>query len=41
MVAMRNAYSIMAGKPDGKRPLGGLRRRWEDNIKMVRKERVG
>jgi hypothetical protein len=22
------------GKPEGKRPLGGRRRRWEDNIKM-------
>ena len=22
------------GKPEGKRPLGGPRRRWEDNIKM-------
>ena len=22
------------GKPEGKRPLGRLRRRWEDNIKM-------
>jgi hypothetical protein len=22
------------GKPEGKRPLGGSRRRWEDNIKM-------
>ena len=24
----------MLGKPEGKRPLGRLRRRWEDNIKM-------
>jgi hypothetical protein len=30
----RNAYRIMVGKPEGKRPLGRLRRRWEDNIKM-------
>jgi hypothetical protein len=25
---------IMVGKPEGKRPLGRSRRRWEDNIKM-------
>jgi hypothetical protein len=30
----RNAYSILVGKPEGKRPLGRPRRRWEDNIKM-------
>jgi hypothetical protein len=30
----RNAYRILVGKPEGKRPLGRLRRRWEDNIKM-------
>jgi hypothetical protein len=30
----RNAYSILVGKPEGKRPLGKPRRRWEDNIKM-------
>jgi hypothetical protein len=29
-----NAYSILVGKPDGKRPLGGPRRRWVGNIKM-------
>jgi hypothetical protein len=27
-------YRILVGKPEGKRPLGGLRRRWEDEIKM-------
>jgi len=26
-------YKIMVGKPEGKRPLGRLRCRWEDNIK--------
>jgi len=26
------------GKPEGKRPLGRSRRRWEDNIKMVVQE---
>jgi hypothetical protein len=31
----RNAYRILVGKPEGKRPLGRPRRRWVDNIKMV------
>jgi hypothetical protein len=31
---MRNAYKILIGKPDGKKPLGRRRRRWEDNMKM-------
>jgi hypothetical protein len=30
----RNAYRILVGKPEGKRPLGRPRRRWMDNIKM-------
>jgi hypothetical protein len=30
----RNAYRILVGKPEGKRPLGRPRRRWDDNIKM-------
>ena len=30
----RNAYRLLVGKPEGKRPLGRPRRRWEDNIKM-------
>ena len=30
----REVYSVLVGKPDGKRPLGRRRRRWEDNIKM-------
>jgi len=28
------AYRILAVRPEGKRPLGKQRRRWEDNIKM-------
>jgi hypothetical protein len=28
----RNAYSVLVGKPEGKRPLGRPRRRWVDNI---------
>jgi hypothetical protein len=27
-------FRILVGKPEGKRPLGRPRRRWEDNIKM-------
>jgi hypothetical protein len=30
----RNAYSLLVGKPKGKRPLGRPRRRWVDNIRM-------
>jgi len=30
----RGAYRVTVGKPEGKRPLGRPRRRWEDNIKM-------
>jgi hypothetical protein len=30
----RNAYRILVGKPEGKRPLGKTRRRWEDDIRM-------
>jgi hypothetical protein len=30
----RNAYRILMGKPEGKRPQGRPRCRWEDNIKM-------
>jgi hypothetical protein len=30
----RNAYRILVGKPEGKRPLRRPRRRWVDNIKM-------
>jgi hypothetical protein len=30
----RNMYRVLVGKPEGKRPLGRPRRRWEDGIKM-------
>ena len=30
----RGLYRILVGKPEGKRPLGRPRRRWDDNIKM-------
>jgi hypothetical protein len=31
----RNVYRLLVGKPEGKRPLGRLRRRWIDNIKDI------
>ena len=34
----RDVYRVLEGKPEGKRPLGRPRRRWEDNIKMDLKE---
>jgi hypothetical protein len=34
----RNAYRILVGKPEGKRPLGRPRLRWEDNIRMDLRE---
>jgi hypothetical protein len=34
----RGAYRILVGTPEGRRPLGRPRRRWEDNIKMDLKE---
>jgi hypothetical protein len=30
----RNAYRLLVGKPEGKRPLGRQRRRWVNNIRM-------
>jgi hypothetical protein len=30
----RGAYRALVGKPEGRKPLGRPRRRWEDNIKM-------
>ena len=30
----RGVYRVLVGKPEGKKPLGRPRRRWEDNIKM-------
>jgi hypothetical protein len=31
---MRNAYKILVEEPEGKKPLGRSRRRWEDHIKI-------
>jgi hypothetical protein len=38
MEEMSNAYDILVRKPDGKRPHGRPRHRWEDNIRMDLKE---
>jgi hypothetical protein len=34
----RDAYRILVRRPEGRRPLGRSRRRWEDNIKMYLQE---
>jgi hypothetical protein len=34
----RCVYRVLVGRPEGKRPLERLRRRWEDNIKMDLRE---
>jgi hypothetical protein len=34
MEEVRGAYNILVGRPEGRRPLGRPRRRWEDNISM-------
>jgi hypothetical protein len=38
MVEKRNAYRILVGKPEGKRPLGRSSCRWVDTIKMNLRE---
>jgi hypothetical protein len=38
MVEGRNVYRVLVGKPEGRRPLGRPRRRWEDEFKMVLRE---
>jgi hypothetical protein len=32
---VRGAHNILVGRPEGRRPLGRPRRRWEDNIKEI------
>jgi transposase len=34
----RDVYRVLVRRPEGKRPLGRPRRRWEDNIKMGLRE---
>jgi hypothetical protein len=38
MGEMRNAYKILIGNPEGKRPLGKPRHRWRDSITMNLRE---
>jgi len=38
MGTMGNAYNILVGKPEQKKPLGGPTRRWEDNIRKHLRE---
>jgi hypothetical protein len=38
MEEVRGAYNILVGRPEGRRPLGRPRRRWEDDIKMDLRE---
>ena len=37
----RGVHRVLVGRPEGKRPLGRPRRRWEDNIKMDLQEEGG
>ena len=41
MGEQRGVHRFLVGKPEGKRPLGRSRRRWEDNIKMDLQEMGG
>jgi hypothetical protein len=34
----RGVYRVLVGRPEGKRPMGRPRRRWEDNIKLDLRE---
>jgi hypothetical protein len=34
----RKVYKVLVGKPEGKRPLGRPKRRWEDGIRMDLRE---
>jgi hypothetical protein len=34
----RKVYKVLVGKPEGKRPLGRPRRRWEDEIRIYLRE---
>jgi hypothetical protein len=38
MEERRGAYRALVGKPEGRRPLGRPRHRWEDNIKICLRE---
>jgi hypothetical protein len=36
-----NAYRLLVGEPEGRKPLGRQRRRWMDNIKMDLRDGMG
>jgi hypothetical protein len=38
MGGRRGVYRVLIGRPEGRRPLGRSRRRWEDNIRMNARE---
>ena len=38
MEQSENEYRVLVGRPEGRKPLGRPKRRWEDNIKMDLKE---
>jgi hypothetical protein len=38
MGEVTGAYNILVGRPEGRKPLGRPRRRWENNIKMDLRE---
>jgi hypothetical protein len=38
MLEGRGVYRVLVGRPEGRRPLGRPRRRWEDNIRMDLRE---
>jgi hypothetical protein len=38
MVEERKVYKVLVGKPEGRRPLGRPRRRWEDGVRMDLRE---
>jgi hypothetical protein len=39
-VEKRNACIVLMGKPEGKRPLGRPRHRWEGNVKICQRNRM-
>ena len=41
MGGVRGVYRVWVGKPEGRRPLGRPRRRWEDNMMDIREVRCG
>jgi hypothetical protein len=38
MIEERKVYKVLVGRPEGKRPLGRPKRRWEDGFRMYLRE---